>query len=149
MKFNQNYQRKLLHDVVPQRFNEAVDLCYFVQSQVGKSDDSVVTTYRLGREHMITNRTLSTNILNLNVRDTINFFGRPSAFRWLRSAFSAQQMSLTDCVECFPAKPLTGFLIEIKRHNSQFFQLMHFGCMLCNCHHFAIKTTRLNTLSRV
>ena len=44
MKFDQNYQRKLLNDVVAQRFDEADDLCQFVQTRVGKPDDSVVTT---------------------------------------------------------------------------------------------------------
>ena len=56
MKFDQNYQRKLLNDVVAQRFGEADDLCHFVQTQVGKPDDSVVTTYWLAREHMITDQ---------------------------------------------------------------------------------------------
>ena len=56
MKFDQNYQRKLLNDVVAQRFGEADDLCHFVQTQVGKLDDSVVTIYWLGREHMITDQ---------------------------------------------------------------------------------------------
>ena len=54
MKFDQNYQRKLLNDVVAQRFDEADDLCQFVQTRVGKPDYSVVTTFWLGREHMIT-----------------------------------------------------------------------------------------------
>ena len=56
MKFDQNYQRKLLNDVVAQRFDEADDLCHFVQTRVGKPDDSVITTYWLGREQMITHR---------------------------------------------------------------------------------------------
>ena len=56
MKFDQNYQRKLLSDVVAQRFDEADDLCQFVQTQGGKPYDSFVTTYWLGREHMITDR---------------------------------------------------------------------------------------------
>ena len=56
MKVNKNYQHKLLNDVVAQRFDEADDLCHFVQTRVGKPDDSVVTTYWLGREHMITDR---------------------------------------------------------------------------------------------
>ena len=54
MKFDQNYQRKLLNDVVAQRFDEADDLCQFVQTRVGKPDGSVVVTYWLGRKHMIT-----------------------------------------------------------------------------------------------
>ena len=43
MKFDQNYQHKLLNDVVAQRFDEADDLCQFVQTRVGKPDGSVVT----------------------------------------------------------------------------------------------------------
>ena len=54
MNFDQNYQRKLLNDVVAQRFDEADDLCHFVQTRVGKPDGSVVVTYWLGRKHMIT-----------------------------------------------------------------------------------------------
>ena len=56
MKFDQNYQRKLVNDVVAQRFDEADDLCQFVQTRVGKPDGSVVTTYWLSREHMITDQ---------------------------------------------------------------------------------------------
>ena len=56
MNFDQNYQRKLLNDVVAQRFDEADDLCHFVLTRVVKPDDSVVTTYWLGRKHMITDR---------------------------------------------------------------------------------------------
>ena len=56
MKFDQNYQRKLLNDVVAQRFDETDDLCQFVQTRVGKPDRSVVTIYWLGREHMITDQ---------------------------------------------------------------------------------------------
>ena len=44
MKFDQNYQRKLLNDVVAQRFDESDDLCQFVQNRVGKPDDSAVIT---------------------------------------------------------------------------------------------------------
>ena len=63
MKFDQNYQRKLLNDVVAQRFDEADDLCQFVQTQVGKPYDSFVTTYWLGREHMITDRNTIANYI--------------------------------------------------------------------------------------
>lgn len=38
MKFDQNYQHKLLNDVVARRFDEADDLCHFVQIPVGKPD---------------------------------------------------------------------------------------------------------------
>ena len=63
MKFDQNYQRKLLNDVVAQRFDEADDLCQFVQTRVGKPDDRVVTTYWLGREHMIADRNTIANYI--------------------------------------------------------------------------------------
>ena len=45
MKFDQNYQRKLLNDVVARRFDEANDLCHFVQIPVGKPD--VIYSLRL------------------------------------------------------------------------------------------------------
>ena len=44
MNFDQNYQRKLLNDVVAQRFDESDELCRLVQTRVGKPDDSAVTT---------------------------------------------------------------------------------------------------------
>ena len=53
MNFDKNDQRKLLNDVIAQSFDEAVDLCNFVQTRVGKPDGSVVNTFWLGREHMI------------------------------------------------------------------------------------------------
>jgi hypothetical protein len=38
MKFDQNYQRELLNDVVARRYDKADDLCDFVQIPVGKPD---------------------------------------------------------------------------------------------------------------
>ena len=43
------YIDRLLFDVVAQRFDEADDLVRFVQNQTGKVDESIVTTYWLGK----------------------------------------------------------------------------------------------------
>ena len=40
-------------DVISQHFDEADDLVKFVQSRTGKLDSSVITSYWLGREHML------------------------------------------------------------------------------------------------
>ena len=53
MRFDLAFVDQLLLDVIAQRFNEADDLCRFVQSRTGKLDESVVTTYWLGKEHLI------------------------------------------------------------------------------------------------
>ena len=51
------YIERILTDVVAQRFEEADDLVNFVQSRTGKLDKSIVTTYWLGKEHMIKDKT--------------------------------------------------------------------------------------------
>ena len=53
MNFDKNAQRKLLNGVIAQRFDEADNLCHCVQTRVGKPDGSVVNTFWLGPEHMI------------------------------------------------------------------------------------------------
>ena len=53
MRFDQTYIDCLLLDVVAQRFDEADDLVRFVQNQTGKVDESIVTTYWLGKRMMI------------------------------------------------------------------------------------------------
>ena len=53
MRFDQNYIDRLLLDVVAQRFDEADDLVRFVQSRIGKLDESIAITYWLSKEHMI------------------------------------------------------------------------------------------------
>ena len=53
MSFDQTYMDRILLDVVAQRFDEADDLVRFVQNRTGKVDESIVTTYWLGKEHMI------------------------------------------------------------------------------------------------
>ena len=63
MRFDQNYINRLLLDVVAQRFNEVDDLVRFVQNRTGKLDESIMTTYWLGKEHMIKDKsTLATYV---------------------------------------------------------------------------------------
>ena len=50
---DQNFQNKLLMDVMCQHFNEADDLVKFVQNRTGKLDGSVISSYWLGQEHML------------------------------------------------------------------------------------------------
>ena len=50
---DQNFQNKLLMDVMCQHFNEADDLVKFVQNRTGKLDESVISSYWLGQEHML------------------------------------------------------------------------------------------------
>lgn len=53
MAYDQVYIERMLNDVLAQRFDEADDLVRFVQNRTGKLDESIVTTYWLGKEHMI------------------------------------------------------------------------------------------------
>ena len=57
MKFDRNYQLKLLNDVLNQRFSDADDLVNFVQNRTGKIDRGIITSYWLGREHLINDKT--------------------------------------------------------------------------------------------
>ena len=57
MNFDQNFQSNLLNDVVSRRFSDAEDLVHFVQTRTGKYDSSIITSYWLGREHMINDKT--------------------------------------------------------------------------------------------
>ena len=50
---DQNFQNKLLMDVMSQHFDEADDLVKFVQNRTGKLDGSVISSYWLGQEHML------------------------------------------------------------------------------------------------
>jgi len=50
---DQNFQNKLLMDVISQHFDEADDLVRYVQNRTGKLDGSVITSYWLGQEHML------------------------------------------------------------------------------------------------
>jgi len=60
MVYDQVYIECLLNDVVAQRFDEADDLVRFVQNRTGKLDESIATTYWLGKEHMIKDKTTLT-----------------------------------------------------------------------------------------
>ena len=53
---DQNFQNKLLMDVMSQHFDEADDLVKFVQNRTGKLDESVISSYWLGQEHMLKDR---------------------------------------------------------------------------------------------
>ena len=57
MRFDQTYMDLLLLDVVAQRFDEVDDIVRFVQSRTGKLDENIATTYWLGKEHMIKDKT--------------------------------------------------------------------------------------------
>ena len=57
MKFDRDYQLKLLNDVLNQRFSDADDLVNFVQNRTGKIDSSIITSYWLGQEHLINDKT--------------------------------------------------------------------------------------------
>ena len=50
---DQNFQIKLLMDVISQHFDEADDLVRYVQNRTGKLDGSVISSYWLGQEHML------------------------------------------------------------------------------------------------
>ena len=54
---DQNFQNKLLMDVISQHFDEADDLVRYVQNRTGKLDSSVINTYWLGEEHMLSDKT--------------------------------------------------------------------------------------------
>ena len=56
MNFDQNFQSNLLNDIVSRRFSDAEDLVHFVQTRTGKYDSSIITSYWLGREHMINDK---------------------------------------------------------------------------------------------
>ena len=50
---DQQFQNKVLMDVLSRHFDEADDLVRFVQNRTGKLDVSVITSYWLGQEHML------------------------------------------------------------------------------------------------
>ena len=63
MNLDQNFQSNLLNYVLSRRFSDIEDLVDFVQTRTGKYDSSIITTYWLGREHMINDKpTLSAYI---------------------------------------------------------------------------------------
>ena len=60
---DQNFQNKLLMDVISQHFDEADDLVQHVQNKTGKSDGSAITSYWLGQEHMLKDKTVLANYI--------------------------------------------------------------------------------------
>ena len=58
MNFDHNFQSNLLNDVLGRRFSDAEDLVHFVQTRTGKYDSNIITSYWLGREHMINYKTI-------------------------------------------------------------------------------------------
>ena len=54
---DQNFQNKLLMDVITQHFDDASDLVSYVQNRTGKLDGSIITSYWLGQEHMLRDKT--------------------------------------------------------------------------------------------
>ena len=44
-------------DVISQQFDEADDLVRYVQNRTGKLDSSIITSYWLGQEHMLRDKT--------------------------------------------------------------------------------------------
>ena len=57
MSLDQKYQNRVLMDVISQHFDEVDDLVRFVQNRTGKIDGSIITSYWLGQEHMIRDKT--------------------------------------------------------------------------------------------
>ncbi len=56
MNSEHNFQSNLLNDVVSRRFSDAEDLVHFVKTRTDKYDSSIITSYLLGREHMINDK---------------------------------------------------------------------------------------------
>ena len=56
MNFDQNFQSNLLNEVLSRRFSDVEDLVHFVQTRTGKYDSSIITSYWLGRGHMINDK---------------------------------------------------------------------------------------------
>ena len=50
-------------DVISQHFDEADDLVRYVQNRTGKSDGSAITSYWLGQEHMLKDKTVLANYI--------------------------------------------------------------------------------------
>ena len=63
MILDQNFQDNLLMDVISQHFDEADDLVRYVQKRTGKLDGSVITSYWLGQEHMLKDKTALANYI--------------------------------------------------------------------------------------
>jgi len=57
VKLDHQFQNKILMDVISQHFDEADDLVRYVQNRTGKLDGSVITSYWLGQEHLLKDKT--------------------------------------------------------------------------------------------
>ena len=54
---DENFQNKLLLDVISENFDDANDLISYVQNRTGKLDSCLITPYWLGQEHMLRDKT--------------------------------------------------------------------------------------------
>ena len=54
---DKNFRNKLLMDVIREHFDDANDLVRHVQNRTGKLDSSIITSYWLGQEHMLRDKT--------------------------------------------------------------------------------------------
>ena len=61
---DQNFQNKLLLDVISQHFDEVDDLVRYVQDKTGKSDGCVISSYWLGQEHMFKDKATLAKYIN-------------------------------------------------------------------------------------
>ena len=50
-------------DVMSRHFNEANDLVRYVQNRTGKLDGSLITSYWMGQEHMLRDKTALANYI--------------------------------------------------------------------------------------
>ena len=57
MMFDGNYQLKLLNEFLNKRFSDACELVNLVQNRTSKIDSSIITSYWLGQEHLINDKT--------------------------------------------------------------------------------------------
>ena len=53
---DQNFQNKLLMEVIREHFDDANDLVSYVQNRTAKLDSSTTTSYWLPQEHMLKNK---------------------------------------------------------------------------------------------
>lgn len=57
MNYDQNFHSNLLNDVLNHRFSDTEDVVDFVQTRTGKYESSTITSFWLGQEHMINDKT--------------------------------------------------------------------------------------------
>ena len=56
LTLDQNFQNKLLMDVISEHFDDANDLVRYVQNRTGKLDSSTITSYWPPQEHMLNDK---------------------------------------------------------------------------------------------